>query len=112
MWAWKDLTAADTPDSVFIFAATSLAAALVSGSRHWVIDRARFSAVRERCGIGEGPAPVEATMLPQKGWLHIISIIARHPEEQTDDTYSPKKGTISVGVPLASPQAVVPAPPW
>lgn len=27
-------------------------------------------------------------------------------------TYSPKKGTINVGVPLASPQAVVPAPPW
>lgn len=40
-----------------------------------------------------GPAPARATMAPQKSW-------------------SPKKGTTTVGLPAVIPAAVVPAPPW
>lgn len=42
---------------------------------------------------GFGPAPARAIISPQNTW-------------------SPKKGTTSVGRPFSSPIAVVPAPPW
>ena len=72
-WWWNDATAVWTPFSAFILAARTWAADLVSGSRHWTMARLKFSTVRERYGIGGGPALAEATMLPQKGWLSMFS---------------------------------------
>ena len=57
------------PDSVLILAAIPRAAAEACGVRQYEIACAKFWAVRDLCGMGFGPAPATATMLPQNCWL-------------------------------------------
>lgn len=67
--AWKESTAALTPDSARIFSAMFFAAADASGVKQRVMASARFWSLRSLCGMGFEPAPAAATMLAQKGWL-------------------------------------------
>lgn len=90
---WKLATPCSAPFSERIFSPSSCVFAIVAGSRHLWIASARRADVSSLDGIGHGPAWFAATSAPQNGW-------------------SPKNGIIAVGRPIASPIAVVPAPPW
>jgi hypothetical protein len=68
-FAWKDSTAALTPDSNFIFFDIFSAEITASGVRQYRIALARLRELRDLNGIGAGPAPAAATMPPQNGWL-------------------------------------------
>lgn len=70
---WKDLTAARTPFSTFIFSAIFCAAIRVSGAMHMLIAFESEATLRDLWSIGRGPAPAAATMFAQNGWLHIVS---------------------------------------
>lgn len=66
---WKEATAAATPASVLISTATFSAAVSASGWRQKRMALVKFSALNLLCGMGDGPRPRDATMLPQNGWL-------------------------------------------
>lgn len=60
-----------------MFLAILRAADLVSGAKQVVMARANAETVKDRYETGSGPAPLDATMLPQKGWLLQISVDIR-----------------------------------
>lgn len=110
----RDSTALSTPVSTRILEDTCWAARLASSSRQYRRASTRRSALSFLCGIGLDPAPTDATIPPQKGWLE-----AKRRQKgfecssgQFQETHSPKNGTMIVGRALTRPHAVVPAPPW
>lgn len=80
------------PRSLLIRSPSFIACSFVAGCRASIIVVAKLEAVSNLEWIGQGPAPAVATISPQKGW-------------------SPKNGSITVGLPAAIPADVVPAPP-
>lgn len=64
---WNESTAVFTPDSARILNAISCAALEASGVIQKDIAWASLSLLRSLYGIGEGPAPAVATILPQNG---------------------------------------------
>lgn len=90
---WKLSTPESSPASWLMLAASSVALCWVSTSKAFNIAAESLSAVSCLWGMGAGPAPAFMTIEPQNCW-------------------SPKNGITTVGLPHATPIAVVPAPPW